>query len=528
MTHEGRRLPPRESAVVLFTLLALFGRAMPATGQDLQNLKVPATLQNPSLETRPAEQARLLADRNAALLSAGPVDPETYILGPGDLVGLEISGPYTISAEDVVGADGSVTFPQLGTFWLGDLTLTQARKLVRERGRSLVRNVEPQLLLKSPRTFKVHVTGAVVTPGSQSATPLTRVSEVIQAAGGLTPGADSRNVQVSHRDSTLSSADLMGFLLDGKLDKNLMLRDGDVVTVRPRTEEITIVGAVLHPGRFDFVPGDELGAMLRLVELHPRADSTRAVLQRFRNDVRWDTLNVELGPVLAGVARVPLRAGDRVLIRSIGEWRTGSTAEVRGAVAFPGPIPVERGTINVAQAIQRAGGLLPDATSERIVLGKPLVPDSTRVSDPLGNETYLSVTAAKPLHERIVDLTKSSGPLVEPGDIITVPRMEPWVEVLGQVVNPGFYPYYPKWTPANYIHAAGGFAHNANKSKTQVSKGRFGDIGYAKDYETLAPGDVIWVPEKNIQGFWNTFRDVITVAGQAAALILVARDITQH
>ena len=508
---------------IVGSVLLLAGSA----GLTRAQTPTPIQMQDPFAAARTTEQARLLSDRNASLLVSGPIDPETYILGPGDVVGLEITGAYSINVDDVVGVDGSVTFPQLGTFWFADVTLAEARRLVLERSRSLLRNVRPELVLQATRTFKVHVTGAVLRPSSLAATPLTRVSEVIQEAGGFLPTSDTRNLHITRRDITVVHADLMPFLFTGNIEKNALLQDGDVVNVRPRTNEIILAGAVLRPGRYDFVEGDELGALLQVVELHPRADRRRVVVQRFSSHDHWDSLSVELEPILSGVTRMPLEPGDRILIRGLGDWRPGSIAEVRGAVVFPGPIPIERGTINVAQAIQLAGGMLPDATPERIVLGKPFVPDSTRLTEPLGTKNYLATLSTTSLHERIVDLTKGSGPLVEPDDIITVPRNEPWVQVIGQVVNPGFYPYYSDWKPDNYIHAAGGYAHNAYKSKTQVSRGRFGDIGYARDLEKVAPGDVIWVPEKQVQGFWSTLRDIIVVSGQAAALILVVRDITQ-
>ncbi|HET9235534.1 MAG TPA: polysaccharide biosynthesis/export family protein, partial [Candidatus Eisenbacteria bacterium] len=250
-----------------------------AAGVTRAQTPTPVSVQDPFAAGRTTEQARLLSDRNAALLVSGPIDPETYILGPGDVVGLEITGAYSINVDDVVGVDGSVTFPQLGTFWFADLTLAEARKQVLERSRSLLRNVRPELVLKATRTFKVHVTGAVLRPGSLAATPLTRVSEVIQETGGFLPTSDFRNLRITRRDSTIVQADLMPFLFTGNVEKNPLLLDGDVVNVRPRTNEIILAGAVLHPGRFDFVEGDELGALLSVVELHPRADTRRVIVQ---------------------------------------------------------------------------------------------------------------------------------------------------------------------------------------------------------------------------------------------------------
>lgn len=475
--------------------------------------------------TRPAEQAQLMSARNALLLQTGSVDPDTYVLGPGDLLALEFLGAFSLSGEDVVSADGHVTFPQIGTFKVGGITLSKARRLITGRSEGLLRGGKPTLLLKSMRTFKIQIVGKVGIPGSHAASPTTRVSEVIQAAEGVIRDADVRNIRIIHTDGTTSHADLIPFLLAGRLDTNPILADGDVVFVPIRTEQVEFLGAVLQPGRYDFVEGDELGALLELVGLHPRVDRGWAILQRYTDGVHWDTLSVDLRSVLEGVSMVPLKPGDRVLIRSTGDWHTGAVAHVKGAVRFPGPVPVIRGGLTVRGAIDLAGGMMDEATAERVILGRWFLPDSTRGAEMNPEGQVLQSMTLQLLHEAVVDLSGGAeGPVVDPGDIITVPRFEGWVEVLGQVVRPGFYDYHGGWVARDYIEAAGGFASYADGNKTQVSKGRFGDIGYSKDMDELAPGDIIWVPEKTSIGFWTIFKDVLAVTSQAAALLIIVRN----
>jgi protein involved in polysaccharide export with SLBB domain len=233
---------------------------------------------------------------------------------------------------------------------------------------------------------------------------------------------------------------------------------------------------------------------------------------------------VDLRSVLDGVAKIPLQAGDRVLFRAIGDWHTGAVAEVRGAVRYPGPVPVVRNQLTVAEAIDLAGGFLGDAIRERIILGRPFIPDTTGVHEPSSANNFVQGLTRQRNHETVVDLTKGEGPVVDPGDIISVPRFEGWIEVLGQVKHPGFYDYKEGWDFFDYIDAAGGFASYADKSKTKLSRGRFGDVAYAKDVEDPAPGDLIWVPEKKPFNAWAFVRDVVAVTSQAAALVIVVRE----
>jgi len=76
----------------------------------------------------------------------------------------------------------------------------------------------------------------------------------------------------------------------------------------------------------------------------------------------------------------------------------------------------------------------------------------------------------------------------------------------------------------DYIEVAGGYASYADKGKTKLSRGRFGDVAYAKDVDIPAPGDIIWVPERKPFNVWLAVRDIVAVSAQAVALVIVVRE----
>lgn len=472
----------------------------------------------------PIERARLLEGRNAELLGTGAVDPETYVLGPGDLVGLEVAGAFSLSAEDLIAADGTVTFPQLGTLELSGLTLARAQTRVAERGREIVRSSTVRLLLKSTRSFKVYVVGSVGKPGAVRATAVMRTSEAVQAAGGFAGNGSLRGVQVVLPDGTVLAADIVPFLLRGRLDTNPSLTDGAVVVVPPVGHRIEVTGASEHPGAYDYVDGDELGTFLDVVGLAASADSSRVVIQRFTSGSAWDTLGVPLRPVLRGEVRVPLRPRDRILIRSLGDYAPDAAVRVDGAVAHPGPVPVERGRQRVADVIALAGGVLPDASLQRVVLTRRFDPDSIRVGDPAAGRNFVAGLTAYSSREEVVDLTGGPGPLVMPGDVVSVPRRRGFVQVLGQVKHPGYYDHEEGWSPGEYIDAAGGYAKLADKGQTRVTRGNHGDVAFADDVEEVAPGDLLWVPERPPTSFWQTVRDVSGLVTSALTVYLLIRE----
>jgi protein involved in polysaccharide export with SLBB domain len=85
------------------------------------------------------------------------------------------------------------------------------------------------------------VLGEVERPGTYLATPVKRVSEVIDQAGGVLPGGSQRYIQIRRDGKISETADLLRFLKQGDESMNPFLKDGDVIFVPPMGDQRVVV-----------------------------------------------------------------------------------------------------------------------------------------------------------------------------------------------------------------------------------------------------------------------------------------------
>jgi hypothetical protein len=100
-----------------------------------------------------------------------------------------------------------------------------------------------------------------------------------------------------------------------------------------------------------------------------------------------------------------------------------------------------------------------------------------------------SILAAKP----------ELDPLLEPGDVVYVPQRPSTVAVLGQVSQPGSFPYRSGLTLADYIQQAGSYSSTSDESMTFVvlpdgSARKVQSSWFSFDSESVPPGSTIVVP----------------------------------
>lgn len=168
------------------------------------------------------------------------IDPEKYILGPGDGIAVNLWGAHASFEEVLISADGKLTLPTLGELKAAGLTLRQTEDLIKLNVKKYyTNNVYAGIALSSLRSFKVPVLGAVANPGHYEATLDMRVSDLLDEAGGLLPSASRRHIQVKRGDTVRIEADLTAYLRMGSVKDNPFLLEGDLLFV-PATPLSTV------------------------------------------------------------------------------------------------------------------------------------------------------------------------------------------------------------------------------------------------------------------------------------------------
>lgn len=473
---------------------------------------------------------------------AGPVDPTTYRLGPGDLLTLHSRGSVTRDIVLEVGPEGTLLVPDDGLVSVAGRTLADARDEILRRVRRMYRNVELQLSLTRPRTFRVYLTGQVGSPGPALANGSFRVADVLLPEM-LQAGASRRDIRVIHTDGTLEPCDLELFLQTGIATWNPALRDGDVIQVPNMTRFVHVEGAVARPGRYELGQRDSVRTVLRLAgDPLPAAEAERALIVRFRTAAAPESLWIRLDDVFSGRTNPSLGDGDRVYLYFVPNYRQLHQATILGEVARPGTFPIREGRTTLRELVEGSGGVLPsgDLSTLRVhrvatlTAGKD--PELDRLlrlsrSDLTSSEYEVLRTRLARLREDYsVDWARLQADAaldlkLRDGDLISVDRSILAVRVDGEVRRPGLLNFARGDDVNDYLERAGGLTNRAWRGKIRVTRAVTGQTLLARDVRSLDPGDFIWVPERPDITQWERLKDVLVALAQVATIVIAIRSI---
>jgi len=507
-------------------------------------------LEDRMAEMENARKNRPLSSVNSSALD-GSVNPDRYVVGPGDELTIVFSGKIVNRHLLTVTPEGSLLVPEFGAIKVSSMSLSDAKDEVITALRSRYRNVPISVFLTGVRRIKVSVAGEVEFPGIYELSAADRVSDAISMTGEPVQDASRRNIRLIRSDS-VHVVDLMGHLRAGRRDMNPYLIEGDVIVV-PETDvdlyRVGIYGAVQSPDEFEYSPYDNLGAILMLAYgLSSDADSSRCEIVRFRNDLTTYTMNVSLptgASWLDSLRAIKLMPDDRVYFRKKPFYHRTAQVRLLGEVVYPGWYPIIEDTTRLSDIIAKAGGFtleasLVEATMDR--RGFDAIKDSDlekrlKLSANELNDVemqYLKYQSAdRPgrvsidLNRLFVNADSTHDLTLKDGDVITVPKMSNTVRVIGNVLRPGLIEYASGMDYKFYIDKSGGFGWKANKRKVRIVKSSSGAIVNPSRKIPIEVGDAIVVPEKLDTDWWGIVKDVGLFLANLATVYIVVDQILE-
>lgn len=478
---------------------------------------------------------------------AGPV-PDSYRVGPGDVMVLVITGDAEQVHQLSVTREGFVVIPQIGQLFVGNLTMAEVRRVLQERlTRSfsgIVRGTTRfDVTIARLRTIQVYVIGEVAEPGAYPLPSVATVLTALYAAGGPTELGNFRDIQVQRQGRTAASLDVYEYLLRGIATNDIVLEQGDVVFVPVRGTRVSVAGAVVRPAVYEMRPGETLADVVAMAGgLRPDAQTRRLTVfrilppgEQLPGPMPRAVVDVPLGratpgpgdgPNAAAAAAIPplrLEPGDSVVVDSILPPDRSLTVSVGGMVNRPGVYPWSEG-VTVRDLVRLARGpsvgadlregelarLTDDRSGGALAQTMRIPLDSTYLFERDSSGAYLG-----PSGLAFPAAGSAAEQRLEPYDHVTIFRQPgfelprtAWID--GEVASPGPYALTRKdERVSDLVRRAGGpmpSAHLAGARffRTADSTGRvdldlsaaMGSPGGENDL-LLQPGDSLYVPELN-------------------------------
>lgn len=218
----------------------------------------------------PATIMRLLREEQQRIpvFKMPPSQPQgSYRVGAHDVLGIivwdhpELNNPFINKAyEIVVGADGNIFYPYIGSVKVAGLTIPEIRELLTQSLATYIQDPQLEVEIVKYKSQKVYVVGAVKIPGIHNITnePLTVVDAINKAGGvimnsggssngGSTEEADMENVTLN-RNQTIYKINLLAIYEQGDMQQNIILQDGDILSVPDSSaNKVFILGEVRSP-----------------------------------------------------------------------------------------------------------------------------------------------------------------------------------------------------------------------------------------------------------------------------------------
>lgn len=381
--------------------------------------------------------------------------PQNYVLGPGDVLVVDVYGGSQESMKLTVSPEGEVYVPEFGPIQVSGMQIGAAQNKIRSRLGRFFQSSDIRITLGQTRSIQINVLGEVRVPGTYTLSSLSTVYHALYRAGGVGDLGTLRNIKVYRQGKLLTVVDVYEFILNGRLAGNVRLEDNDVIQVGTYDALVKISGHVKRPMFYELRGTESISTLIKFAGGFS-SDAFKQTVRVYRNTEKMKNIyNVDE----FDFSSFKLHDGDQVGVEAIYDlWE--NMVQIKGSVGRPGMYQLGDKVYSVKTLVERAEGLTPDAMVNRAVL---------RRFKPNRTQEVISVNL-----QAIMDSTEADMPL-QNEDVLFIPTIpdhmnQRTITILGEVVFPGTYEYADSMTIENFILQAGGLTDAASVVKVDVSR----------------------------------------------------------
>jgi len=405
--------------------------------------------------------------------------PSDYVVGPGDMLQVQLFGSVNQTLRIVVGRNGQVDFPQLGPIQVAGHRYSELQADIEGRVSRQMIGTHANVSMGELRTISVFVLGSASYPGSYTVSSLATVTTALFAAGGVMSNGSLRAIHVKRQGQMIRSFDLYDLLMRGDSSNDIRLEAGDAVFIPPVGQTASIEGEVQRPAVYELKGNQSVADLIRMGGgLTPDADASQAALVRV--DPAQRRVVLEVNPSTANAADLPLRNGDLLQVARL-RPQIDSGITIKGHVYRQKYVAWHEG-IRLSEAIPSVDDLMLGADQHYLLIRRELPPNrrisvlSADLAAALRSPGSASDIALSP-HDTILVFDKDATRTHQIDSVLNELRLqsslgEPTqiVHVDGEVKAPGEYPLEPDMRVSDLLRAGGGLDPDAYENRVELSR----------------------------------------------------------
>lgn len=385
--------------------------------------------------------------------------PSDYILGPGDKIFIDIYGESEAYYQVEVSPEGNALLENIGPVSLSGLKLNDAKNRLKNKLRKIYTGISNgktsiNISVGIPRAIRINIAGEVQLPGTYNFSAFNTLYNALYVAGGITEDASLRDIRLYRNNKLISSVDVYDFLKSGDMNTDVRLENGDLILVGTYKNRVTVKGNVITPGRFEFNEDESLLDLINYAGgFRENAYRKSVKITRIFNDKlkivdvnsdQFEFFNLKSGDIVE-VGQIINKYENKVVIK--------------GSVYRPGIYSFEEG-LTLKKLIEKSEGLKPDTYFEKAII--------TRTNDDLSTTT-ISFNLRNELNKN------NDQTFLKQDDVVSISsindlREDRYLEISGEINNPGIYPYSQNIKLNDLIIIAGGLKNKATLRNIEVSR----------------------------------------------------------